>query len=208
MEDCIKNDLKDLIREATKTLDRSTFVQEPTYTAALFGRLHKREIWSPSGQFLKIEGVPSTDRGYGSAEKSSGIDIGLVLTWEDEIGNCDRKAVLIQAKNDVLSIRGTTNAAENLASQSRKMLAISQNSVVMECPVDSSEPQIFEAIGVPPGWSPPPMSLSDFLVDQVLSCKFGDFEGNVVAIALSANRTLHISTNAPIPRNKPAWRRH
>lgn len=206
MEDYIKKGLKKLIREAAATLDRTAFQQEPSYTAAFFGRLYKKEIISPSGQYLRFEGVPSTERGPGAAEQSTGIDIGIVLTWEDEFGNRDEKAVLIQAKNEVSSIPAGSTAGNNLAIQTTKMLDISEHSAVMECPSDCSEPRIYNAVRASPGWEPPPVTLGDFLVDKVLACSFGDFEPEIVARARRADRALVILTNAPVPRNKPAWK--
>ncbi len=203
MEDELKILLKELIRETTGRLDRTAYEQEPNYTAALFGSLHGRTLLSPTGQYIKIHAAPSNDRGPAASERITGIDIGLVVVWEDNYGNKAEKAVLIQAKNRLERIIGSGVEATRLASQCHRMLGVSSSAVVMDCPYDLSVPNVYEAVGAPPGWTPPPMPLDTYLVDRVLECKDGDFEEEVVRIAKRADRSVTVTTNAPRPTARP-----
>lgn len=194
MDDELKEKFKELLHNTAKKIDRSSFQQEPHYTAAFFGKLHNEEIRVPgSDQFIKIECSASNDRGYGSAESKTGIDIGMIFSWEDETGNLFEKALLVQAKNN------NNKLDKNLESQCQKMLDITSNYIVFFCPDNQKIPEICRSNTEPPFWKEPLINFDDYLINTVFACKDGDTCSKVINIAKRSDRCLSVKTNAPRP---------
>ncbi|MDH4602668.1 hypothetical protein [Pseudomonas syringae] len=202
MEQYLQDELRKLIQKAAHLVDRDSFGQEPNYTAGFFGKLHGELITSPSGKYVELKFSVSNDRGPGSAESKTGIDIGLVFQWVDEAGLVYEKALLIQAKNYVEEL--STSEKLDLFEQCKKMSNITSSFVVMDCPFDKKVPQVYETrpINI---LIKPPFSLDDYLIDRVFPCTKGDDDPKVVDLAKRADRNLTIKTNTPKPtnRNKP-----
>lgn len=193
--------LRALLQAAAEKIDRASFEQEPHFTSAFFGKLHEEEVRNSAGQYIRFKFSASNDRGRGSAEKQTGIDVGMVFEWTDQDGTIFQKAVLLQAKNHLLNLSAAEN--EELSNQCVKMGALTSSYVVMDCPYDQSIPKVCLAMTTTPYWVPPPVPLDEFLIHHVLACKQGDVAGNVVQIARQANRTVFVETNAPVPTSKP-----
>lgn len=197
MDESLKNDLRGLFKKAADLIDRDSFGQEPNYTAAFFGKLKGETFSLPSGEYVQLDASISNDRGPGSAEFKTGIDIGLILKWVND-GVVYEKALLMQAKNHV----DTLNASEILALfvQCAKMSKITSSYVVMDCPFDRTVPKVYETRPVNT-LIKPPFSLDDYLIDWILPCSRGDYNPKVVDLAKRANRALTITTNSPKPTN-------
>lgn len=191
------------LTKVSKKINRTSFGQEPNYTAAFFGCLHEEKFMSKGREYLalKLECSVSNDRGQGSAESKTGIDIGIVVKWEDDQENSlKEKAILLQAKNKLPNI-GTLDA-KDLQEQCEKMKGITDSYCVMTCPYDGSIPKIARSSKISPFWKRPLISLDDYFIDTVFMCLDGDTENDVVERAKRADRTIQITTNSPVPSPK------
>ncbi|MCS4246144.1 hypothetical protein [Pseudomonas sp. BIGb0164] len=195
----MKDGLRNLIGNAARKVNRTGFSQEPNYTAAFFGKLHDEAVINPlTGKFVNLHTSISNDRGPGSAESVTGVDIGLVFQWVDENGLAYEKAILMQAKNDVATLNSTEKS--KLFEQCDKMANISSSFVVMDCPFDGSIPQVFRT-KKPDALVEPSICLADYLIDFVFPCTQGDDDRKVVEIAKRADRSVTLTTNTPKPKN-------
>lgn len=202
MNEKLLDQLRQLLERVAKKINRGQFHNEPNYTAAFFGSLSGRRI-EAAGQYIEFNFSISDDRGPSSAEKHTGIDIGMVFEWEmeDEENKLIpfQKAVLVQAKNDVQKRAND----KDLQGQCRKMRQITTHYIVLDCPYDCSIPNIYFSSEKEPYWntdfSQPPINLYDYLVNYVFQCTQGDTDKNVINGALDAQRTMWIKTNAPKP---------
>jgi len=193
--------LRELIQVAASKVDRESFSQEPHFTSAFFGKLHEEEVRNSAGQYIRFKFSASNDRGPGSAENLTGIDVGMVFEWTDQGGTVFQKAVLLQAKNHLLNLNSTNE--KDLTDQCAKMKKFTTSYVVMDCPYDRSIPTVCLSRETPPYWVLPPLPLDEFLIDHVLACKQGDVARDVVHMAKRADRTVFVETNTPAPASKP-----
>ena len=200
MEQYLKDELRNFIKRAADLVDRDSFGQEPNYTAGFFAKLHGEKFTSPSGKYVELRASISNDRGPGSAESKTGIDIGLVFQWVDEFGLVYEKALLLQAKNHVETLNKSETT--DLFTQCGKMSKITSSFVVMDCPFDRTIPKVYETRPVNI-LVKPPFSLDDYLINWVFPCTKGDNDPNVVSLAKRADRNLTITTNSPKPTNTP-----
>lgn len=198
MEQYLQDELRKLIKKASHLVGRDSFGQEPNYTAAFFGKLHGEHISSPNGKYVKLNFSVSNDRGRGSAESKTGIDIGLVFQWEDEAGLVYEKALLIQAKNYVEQLSASERSV--LFEQCEKMSKYTDSFVVMDCPFDQTVPNLYET-KKPNILIKPPLSLDEYLISRVFPCTVGDDDSKVIDMARRADRRLTIVTNTPKPTN-------
>ena len=212
MDEKLLDQLRQLLERLAKKINRGQFHNEPNYTAAFFGSLSGERI-EAAGQYIEFKFSISDDRGPSSAEKHTGIDIGMVFEWETEDEGKDesipfQKAVLVQAKNHVQKLAND----KDLQEQCRKMRQITTHYIVLDCPYDCSIPNIYFSSETKPYWDfkQPPISLYNYLVNYVFQCRQGDTDENVIKGALDAKRTMWINTNAPKhtltpdePNNKP-----
>lgn len=200
MDHELKALFKALLTKTAKDIDRISFEQEPNYTAAFFGKMHNEELTSSSGQKLKLTFSVSNDRGPGSAEKKTGIDIGMVFKWINQ-ENDDvifEKAIFAQAKNRLLELSTHEEAA--LAAQCQLMKRHTNSYITLDCPYDSTPPKICQSSDTMPYWkNDSPIELGEYLCDIVFECKDGDQTQKVIEMAKRSNRTFTIETNAPHP---------
>lgn len=205
MDQELKQLFRDFLKTKSSLISRKSFEQEPHYTAALFGKLTNERIVSQSGQFLELQFSSSNDRGPNSAEKPTGIDIGMVFRWEDpDSGVVLEKAVLMQAKNTLFAL--DKSEAKKLELQCAKMAKLTSSYVAMDCPYDGSVPLLCQSVATPPFWGRPSLTLDDYLIDVVFQCKDGDVEQKVIDIAKLANRNLTFVTNSPKPKPKKSFK--
>jgi hypothetical protein len=192
--------------DASVRTSRDQFNQEPHYTSAFFGNLNRVTFTSASGQYLKIICSASNDRGPNSAESKTGVDIGIVVKWEDpQEGNIFEKAILLQAKNNLERL-GQSEILK-LGNQCLMMQGYTHSYGVMDCPYDGSIPKIGRSNTSPPFWKQPLVSLDEYLIDTVFECEDGDSRGNVIDLAKKADRTIKIATNSPWPGNNSKLRK-
>lgn len=197
----------DHLSKAFRELDRISFQHEPAYVIALLARLLGK-IELEDGRYINFKTSSTNDRGTGSAEKEFGADFGLVLTWSE---TNEKKAILGQAKNGYIEKLGG-NDLLSLNQQCKKMAAITSQFVVLQCPqTDGAEPHIF--LGENNEWVPPPILFTEFILDQVMGCCYGDTEQTTAERIERSDlkNLLEISTNLPKPRPrakiKPTRRR-
>jgi hypothetical protein len=200
MEQELKDELRKLLLSAATKIDRVSYNQEPHYTAAFFGKLHKERIESKTGSFIELSFSSSDDRGRGSAESKTGIDLGMVFKWTDSSsGLAVEKAVLAQAKNNLFKL--DARDSKDLSEQCQKMSQITSSYIVLDCPYDLSIPTICQSGSAPKYWKQPPIKFDEYLIDTVLQCLDGDFSEKVVKTAKRADRVLFVETNSPIPQS-------
>lgn len=197
LDEELRRKLRELLKSAALKIDRESFYQEPQFTSAFFGKLHDEEVSNSMGQYVRLKFSASNDRGPGTAESLTGIDVGMVFEWTDSNGIDFQKAVLLQAKNNLMKLNATEQ--DSLQQQCAKMKKITTSYVVMDCPYDRSIPTVFNSQTEPPLWEPPPVPLDEFLIDHVLACERGDANAEVVQIARRADRRLIVQTNTPTP---------
>lgn len=199
MDSPLKTGVKALFARAAKLINRDSFGQEPNYTGALFGKLHGESV-EHDGTIITFEASITDDRGPGSPEFITGIDIGLVVTWVDENGELEKvKAVLIQAKNHLYEL--PKKEAEGLDKQCEKMAALSNSYAVLDCPYDGSIPTICQRNTTPPPhWDvDTKQDLVDYLIDVVMECHDGDTDPVVIDVAKKADRCIKVKSNGPVP---------
>ncbi|MDD4915929.1 MAG: hypothetical protein PHW13_12930 [Methylococcales bacterium] len=191
-----------LLQNAALKIDRTSFWQEPQYTAAFFGKLHKERINNNTGEFVELLFSASNDRGKNSDENKTGIDIGMVFRWVDSNKNVIfEKAILAQAKNHLDTLNKAQ--ANDLSKQCKKMSTITSSYIVLDCPYNSSIPKIRQHKSEYPFWDTPSISLDDYIADTVMECLDGDKKDEVIALAQRADRGhLIIKTNSPKPSKK------
>ncbi|WP_143499919.1 hypothetical protein [Pseudomonas sp. Irchel s3a10] len=200
MDEVLKFELRKLLESASSKIDRDSFSQEPHYTSALFGKLHGEKVLNKEGRYIKLSCSPSNDRGRGSAESKTGIDVGMVFEWEGVDGKIFEKAIMLQAKNNVETLN--SQERKDLEAQCEKMAVITKSYLVMDCPYDCSVPNVYCPDTAPPFWKRPPFSLTDYLIDQVFPCTRGDSDAKVVSMARRSDRCLVVTTNLPKPKVK------
>lgn len=199
MDNTLKVGVKALFARAANLIDRESFEQEPNYTGAFFGKLHGESV-EHEGIVIDFKTSITNDRGPGSAESITGIDIGLIVSWEDENGEVKKvKAVLLQAKNHLYNMSKIDR--ENLNSQCEKMAKISDSYAVLDCPYDGSIPTICQRNKTPPPhWDiNTKQDLADYLLDVVMECNDGDTNAEVIKIAKRADRCIKVKSNGPVP---------
>lgn len=202
MDQDLIDQFRALLQRAAKKIDRQSFEQEPHYTAALFGKLHNEQIHGKNGQYIELKFSSSNDHGPNTAEKRTGVDIGMVFRWLDpDTGEPFEKAVLAQAKNNLLNLPKKESIA--LMNQCEKMRQYTESFVAMDCPYDLSIPKIGQSSSAPPFWKQPLISLDDYLIDIVFQCNDGDTNGQIVEMAKHADRRVTITTNSPKPKSAP-----
>jgi hypothetical protein len=201
MDEFLKDKLRALLASAASKIDRESFSQEPHFTSAFFGKLHKEQVSNGAGQFIRLMFSASNDRGPNSAEHNTGIDVGLVFQWVIPGEENFEKAVLLQAKNHLMNLDAKDQS--DLSAQCKKMSQMTSSYLVMDCPYDNTIPTVCESQSGPPYWTPPPISLADYIVDYVLECKRGDVDTSVIQRARRADRRLVIQTNSPKPKLQP-----
>ena len=168
--------------------------------------MNGQRFTTASGEFLKFTCSSSNDRGPNSAESKTGIDIGIVIEWQDSQGQkIFEKAVLLQAKNNLNKL--TPSERRDLQSQCAMMKKLTKSYGVMDCPYDGSIPQIGRSDTAPPFWKFPLIYLDDYLINTVFKCKDGDTNDDVILRAKRADRSIHISTNSPKPIVQPKVRK-
>lgn len=206
MDRQLKADLRRLIQDAAQKIDRASFNQEPNYVAALFGKLHNETVLGADGSYIRICCSASDDRGPSSAERRTGIDIGLVVEWKSDQDHTVKKAVLLQAKKDLNEL--TASERKRLEEQCNQMRSLTQSFAVLDCAsIGSLMPSVHDPLDVPPWWSAnTAIPLDEYIADQVLACKRGDWSNEVVALALRADRRIVFETTAPIPTEEPTRR--
>lgn len=207
MDSALKVGVKALFARAAKLIDRESFEQEPNYTGALFGKLHGESV-EHGGIIINFKASITNDRGPSSAESITGIDIGLIVSWEDENGEVNKvKAVLMQAKNHLYNISKTDR--DNLNAQCEKMAKISNSYAVLDCPYDGSIPTICQRKKTPPPhWDiDTKQDLADYLIDVVMECNDGDTNPEVIEIAKKADRCIKVKSNGPVPAYTPTKKR-
>ncbi|QMT34432.1 hypothetical protein LNQ82_08480 [Conchiformibius steedae DSM 2580] len=195
MNDELLIKLEELLENTAKKINRKQFNNEPNYTAAFFGKLSGEKIEFDE-QYIKFQFSVSNDRGRSSAESHTGIDIGMVFKWHDAAGTFE-KAVLVQAKNNVLKLQRD----RDLECQCKKMSDITEHYVVMDCPYDCSIPKVyFSKSNEPPFWDVnKSVDLFNYLKDYVFKCTQGDISDKVIQGAKDSTRQLLIETNIPKP---------
>lgn len=205
MNPLLEQGLRELMARAAAKINRTQFGQEPQYTAAFFGNLAGEKIIDPTtGEFLELTCSISDDRGRNSGEKRTGIDIGMVVRWEDPVSNnVFEKAVLAQAKNRLNSASSTV--INDLNEKCERMAGITPSYFVLDCPYDGSVPSLKRPqTGVL--WGGPLIALDDYLINTVFPCQDGDTRDEVIEVAKRADRTITLTTNGPKPRPKKARR--
>jgi hypothetical protein len=206
MDQKILNQFREFLLKISMKTKREQFGQEPHFTAAFFGNLNGEKFSSDSGEFLALTCSSSNDRGPNSAESKTGIDIGIVIEWQDSEGQkVFEKAILLQAKNRLNQLSHSEGVA--LQSQCKKMKNLTKSYGVMDCPYDGSIPKIGLSDTTEPFWKFPLISLDDYLIDTVFKCNDGDMNENVIHLARLADRRVNIKTNSPKPGSKPKLRK-
>ena len=200
MDEQLECNLRELLRSAASKVDRNSFAQEPHFTSAFFGKLHNEEVHNSAGQYIRLKFSASDDRGPGTAESTTGIDVSMVFEWIDASGKSFEKAVVLQAKNRLMHL--PSGEARSLRKQCKKMRAITHSYVVMDCPYDGSIPTLCNPAKKPPYWTPPPIALDDYLIDHIFTCTRGDTSDTVLGIAKRSDRRLVVTTNVPRPTTR------
>jgi hypothetical protein len=199
-------ELRKFIKKVAAKTSRQQFEQEPHFTAAFFGNLNGEKFQSSSGEFLALTCSSSNDRGPNSAESKTGVDIGIVIEWQNNQGEkVFEKAVLLQAKNRLASLKPVDG--KELQAQCEMMRKLTTSYGVMDCPYDGTIPQIGLSDIAPPFWKFPLVKLDDYLIETVFVCKDGDTNDDVISQAKRADRSLTIRTNSPKPAPKPKLKR-
>lgn len=202
IDEQLRGELFKLISNAASKIDRVHYGQEPNYTAAFFGKLHGETITNMNGQYIKFEFSVSDDRGPKSAEHETGIDIGMVFEWGNKDREIFKKAIIMQAKNNLRNLSPSQKIELN--QQCATMARITDAAIVMDCPYDGSVPNIYESKSNTEPWNSSAIQLSKYIADYVLTCLRGDTREEIIDIARRADRgRLKVSTNMPKPTPNP-----
>lgn len=197
----IKSNLEYLINKISSKILRDNFSQEPAYTSAYYGNLHESKILDQStGLEIDIQCSISDDRGPNSAEKRTGIDIGLIVKINDtNTGTITNKAIFLQAKNNPLSGK----SKHELLEQCSKMRNYTEHYAVVSCPSDTSNPIVYLPSSNPPFWDRnSSMSLVDYIADEIMPCNAGDQNSQIIEVANRSDRLINLTINGPIPKQK------
>lgn len=171
------------LENCCRVIKRSSFQQEPNYVAALMGKIAGISI-SENGHSIQTTIV--NDRGPKSAEKEFGADFAIIL--ESPMGL--KKAILGQAKaSNIAKLSSSKKKAFN--EQCEKILKHSLTFIGLAASTDNDPiPKIWLGSG-PPTAVGKEMNLTDYLIDEFLSCHHGD-KRTKFATAVSTSDLLQL----------------
>lgn len=92
----MRSAVKRYVSEAIRAIEPSRYQQEPSYIAGLAGRLHG-VAYDGKDARVSFESTVVGDRGPGSVESWSGVDLAITASISDARSTI-RKAILVQAK--------------------------------------------------------------------------------------------------------------
>jgi hypothetical protein len=176
----IRQAVKDHVSLAVRTVSGARFKQEPTYVAALMGRLIGVVYDGPEG-FVELKPMVVDSIAPGAAENWSGADFAITA----EIRNPRffvSKAILAQAKLGALDDLAKSERGRLIEQigKMRKFTRAPKTMLIRE--LDGRyEPEIASGLRIASGLDTKPLGLGDYLVRRVLTTLDGDTRPQFVA---------------------------
>lgn len=196
----MRSAVKRYVSEAISAIEPSRYQQEPSYIAGLAGRLHG-VAYNGKDARVVFESTVVADRGPGSAESWSGVDLAITASISDARSTI-RKAILVQAKMGQvgdLAVADLTDLLEQIAQMKRP----TRSPQVMEILEENGRriPRMVSGNRLFDNEPYRGMDLEDYFVRRVLTTLDGDTRRHFVT-GVQESRLTQLRVLAEVSRGK------
>ena len=188
----IREAIRSYVRQATDGINPKGFDQEPSYTAALLGRLAGVAYAGSDGSVIfKTTNVNSIARG--AAERWSGADLAITADIQQAEFRVS-KAILAQAKLGSLE-NFSRSERDRLIGQIREMRRLTRSpKVLLVREINGRrEPMVASGVRIAEGLPTQILSLPDYFIRRILTTFDGDTRPEFVnGVQESSLEQLHV----------------